>query len=119
MRKFITKKQEKGIVQEDLASNVKLVLEYVSDIAKRQPVIDKMAEDMQEMKSDISVLKTVSKMHTEILMEHGKKLDEHGKTLDEHSKKLSAIQETLNNKPSREETKTLDHRLTRLEAKIA
>ena len=75
-KKFITKKQEKAILQEDMSQNIKTILEYASDIAKRQPKIDQMAEDMGVMKDDIAVLKAGHGMMNQDIQEMKKDISE-------------------------------------------
>lgn len=87
---------------EDLNSNVKLILEMVTGMS---PKVDTLVEDMRVVKSDITLLKA-GHMH---LVE---------KT-DTIQKDVKEIKTDLKNKADTKDLKALDHRVTRLETKVA
>lgn len=78
-KKFITKKQEKGVLQEEMNHKLDIVLEYVVDFAKTKPIIEKLGEDMAIVKDKVSILeighKSIAQDIKEIKQELKQKAD--------------------------------------------
>lgn len=89
------KKQELGATIEEMNSNMKVVLELVTDMA---PKVTKTAEDVEIMKEDIAVLKAGHKIMAQDIKE---------------------IKAELKTKADVKDLKALDYRVTRLETKTA
>lgn len=90
--------QRLEVLMEQTQSDVKLVLEYVADIAKRQPKVDQMAKDMDQIKSDIAVLKVGYK---------------------KMGYNVQQIESDLKQKANKTEVIQLDQRVKKLELKTA
>ena len=102
MKKFITKKQEREVTTEDLNSDVKIILELVTDMA---PKVSKTAEDVEIMKEDIAMLKTGHKIMAQDI-----------KVMQAD---LKEVKTDPKQKADQKDLVALDHRVTHLEAKVA
>lgn len=57
----ITKKQEREVMQEEMSSNIKVILEYTSRIPKIEERLEKLETDMGGVKNDIAAIKVGQK----------------------------------------------------------
>jgi len=87
---------------EDLNGNIMIVVEYITAMA---PKVDTLVEDMKIVKSDIILLKAG---HAHL-----------AEKTDIIQRDVKEIKDDLKQKADTKDLKALDHRVTRLETKMA
>ena len=105
----ITKKQKQAILHKNLDGKLDLILEQNKELLKLPPKFDKLAEDMEIVKSDIVILKIGQKNMQEDI--NVIKSD-----VDVMKGDINVIKHDLKQKIDREEFKTLERRVSVLEA---
>ena len=107
-----TKKERFEVLLEEIRSQNDLVLEHVADIAKRQPKIDAMAEDIEKIKIRLDALQVGYTIMNE-------RLGSVEGRLGYVETEMKEIRKLLENVPSRTEFNIIDKRVSRLEARAS
>ena len=65
-KKFVSKKQKQGVLNEDLDGKLDLIFEQNTEILKLKPVVEKLSEDMRVVKDKVTIIETGQKKITEL-----------------------------------------------------